>query len=269
VSVDDVSARWADRLVGDPDARLAAHEDLAFWRGYAARYDASMGPDGAHARTLDRLRSLVLASDSVLDVGAGTGRYTRDLAPCVQSVTALDHSPDMLALARAEIRRRSLTNVQFVEEEFRAGDRLAPHDVVLAAWSMYRQVDLVGALQTLTRATRRLLVIICGTGVPPAHAAVVEALCGSWPEPTEPWHLWIAEALWHMGHTADISIVTERRELVASSPEELSELIAPTKSSIATIDALTDALMSEFVSFDDGWHFRFDDSVAMVTSSIS
>ena len=49
-------------------------EDLPLWRSLAAEY-----------------------GDPVLDVGAGTGRVTLDLARAGYRVTALDRDPDLLA----------------------------------------------------------------------------------------------------------------------------------------------------------------------------
>ena len=57
------------------DVECASYvEDLPLWRSLAATY-----------------------GDPVLDVGAGTGRVTLDLARAGYSVTALDRDPDLIA----------------------------------------------------------------------------------------------------------------------------------------------------------------------------
>ncbi len=69
-----MSVIWHDLECGAYDA------DLPLWRGLAAEY-----------------------GDPVLDVGAGTGRVTLDLAGRGHRVTALDHDPTLLA----ELERRA------------------------------------------------------------------------------------------------------------------------------------------------------------------
>jgi SAM-dependent methyltransferase len=59
-------------------------EDLPLWRSLAASY-----------------------GDPVLDVGAGTGRVTLDLARAGYRVTALDRDPDLLAALERRLGRRS------------------------------------------------------------------------------------------------------------------------------------------------------------------
>jgi precorrin-6B methylase 2 len=59
-------------------------EDLPLWRSLAAEY-----------------------GDPVLDVGAGTGRVTLDLARAGYRVTALDRDPELLAALERRLGRNS------------------------------------------------------------------------------------------------------------------------------------------------------------------
>src|SRR5581483_2200700 len=52
-------------------------------------------------------------SDSVLDVGAGSGLLARALAPHVRQVRAIDLTPAMLTAGRDAARREHLTNIAF------------------------------------------------------------------------------------------------------------------------------------------------------------
>jgi 2-polyprenyl-3-methyl-5-hydroxy-6-metoxy-1,4-benzoquinol methylase len=71
-------------------------------------------------------------ADQVLEVGAGTGFYTFEVARRVQSVTALERSPGMVRILRERIASAGTRNVTVVESDFfsYAPDRC--FDVVIA-----------------------------------------------------------------------------------------------------------------------------------------
>jgi SAM-dependent methyltransferase len=109
--------------------------------------------ENSAAYLLPRLTSGV----SVLDVGCGPGTITADLAMLVTParVTALEVTAEALDLARAEIARRGLTNV-----DFRVGDVHAldfpddTFDVVHAHQVLQHVTDPVAALREMRRVTR-------------------------------------------------------------------------------------------------------------------
>lgn len=57
-------------------------------------------------------------ADEVLEVGAGTGFYTFDIACRVQSVTALERSPGMTRILRERILSAATRNITLVESDF-------------------------------------------------------------------------------------------------------------------------------------------------------
>ena len=57
-------------------------------------------------------------ADQVLEVGAGTGFYTFDIARRVQSVTALERSPGMTRILRERITSVGTRNITVVESDF-------------------------------------------------------------------------------------------------------------------------------------------------------
>ncbi|MGC3993045.1 MAG: methyltransferase domain-containing protein [Propionicimonas sp.] len=93
----------------------------------------------------------------VLDVGSGPGSITADLAALVDdgSVTALETSADILALTRAEIERRGITNVDYAVGDVHA---LAfaddSFDVVHAHQVLQHVADPVQALREMVRVCR-------------------------------------------------------------------------------------------------------------------
>lgn len=68
----------------------------------------------------------------VLEVGCGTGRHTKKWVEAGNSLTAIDISPGMLAMARSKI---SSLNVNFIEGDFIAQKNLA-HDFDIVVESL-------------------------------------------------------------------------------------------------------------------------------------
>jgi precorrin-6B methylase 2 len=80
------------------------------------------------------LESIFAASfrpgDSVLEVGPGTGRYTVDFARRVANVTAVEHSPEMVAQLRRRLKREGVSNCSIIEGEFVRTTLASTFDVV-------------------------------------------------------------------------------------------------------------------------------------------
>jgi len=94
---------------------------------------------------------------SVLDVGCGPGTITADLATIVTPgrVTALEVTEAALDLARAEITRRGLTNVDFATGDVHALDFPDDtFDVVHAHQVLQHVTDPVAALREMRRVAR-------------------------------------------------------------------------------------------------------------------
>ena len=115
---------------------------------------------GNLARALTGIRPW--AGLDVVELGAGTGRLTRLLAPAAASVVALDAAPAMLAVAQANL--RYLRRLRFVGADNAAlplRDTVA--DLAVAGWSLGHSVawfpdtwrDVIGAaLAEMRRALR-------------------------------------------------------------------------------------------------------------------
>lgn len=92
---------------------------------------------------------------TLLDIGAGPGTITADLAGLVGSVTAAEVSDEVLQLARDEIAARGLTNVSFdVQDVHRLSYPDDSFDVVHAHQVLQHVADPVLALTELARVTR-------------------------------------------------------------------------------------------------------------------
>src|SRR5688500_5739131 len=98
----------------DVDSLLA--EQVAYYRARAPEYDDwwqrlhdyDHGPEFAAAwrAEIDQLRAWLEAAGplgDVLELAAGTGNWTAELAPRATSVTAVDASPETLAVNAAKV----------------------------------------------------------------------------------------------------------------------------------------------------------------------
>jgi SAM-dependent methyltransferase len=104
--------------------------------------------------------------DTVLDVGAGTGRLAVPIASMAAHVTALDPSGGMLSILRdrmAEKGRSNYSCVQMRWEDVRIGRDIEPHDVAIAAFSL-GFYDLGAALEKLDAAARRSVYLFWHAG---------------------------------------------------------------------------------------------------------
>ena len=95
--------------------------------------------------------------DTVLDVGAGTGRHAIALAGHAQRVTALDPSAAMLRFLREDADAQGLSNVEVIEGAWpEAASDLAATDIVISAHVLYPIEEIVPFLQALDGQARRL-----------------------------------------------------------------------------------------------------------------
>ncbi len=89
-------------------------QDAQFWDGAAEKYAKSkIGDMEGYLYTLGRTRSYLGLSDTVLEVGCGTGSTALELADAALSYRATDISPGMIEIARGKAAEKDLGNLQF------------------------------------------------------------------------------------------------------------------------------------------------------------
>ena len=113
---------------------------------------------------LGTVRRSVGPTSTVLDVGAGAGRYALPLAAEVQEVIAVEPVPDLLELLAAQARELGVDNIRLVESRWEnAGDLRA--DVVVCYGVIGGIEDGAGFMQKLDEAARKSVFIGLGSGV--------------------------------------------------------------------------------------------------------
>ena len=111
-----------------PDYETIYREHADVYNAMVAREDYA----GRLLPALNRIRSL--AGLDVIEMGAGTGRITRLLAPVVKSIAAFDREAAMLGVAAKTLTPRNGHLAVGDNRRLPAADRCA--DVALAGWSL-------------------------------------------------------------------------------------------------------------------------------------
>jgi ubiquinone/menaquinone biosynthesis C-methylase UbiE len=113
---------------------LGSSEDARFWDRAARKYATDPIKDmRGYERTLERVSHLVNSSDTVLELGCGTGTTALRLAASVSRVMATDVSSKMIAIAHERAAAQACQNVEFsVATLERAPGADGAYDAVLA-----------------------------------------------------------------------------------------------------------------------------------------
>lgn len=129
--------------------------DQRFWNRVARKYASDPIKDMAgYTRTVECTRGLLRATDTVLELGCGTGTTALSLAPSVAQLVGSDVSGEMIAIAREKAGAAGCLNATFevaaAEDALRADSTF---DAVLA----FNVLHLIGdRLAVLRRAVSTL-----------------------------------------------------------------------------------------------------------------
>jgi demethylmenaquinone methyltransferase/2-methoxy-6-polyprenyl-1,4-benzoquinol methylase len=132
-----------------PDDPLLA-EQVAYYRARAGEYDAWWLRQGRYdrgaelnaawfaevAETQSALRGWLAAQRprKAIELACGTGLFTRHVAPAVESLTAIDASPEVIAINRARLASLGIANVAFGEADLFAWRADAHYDLVFMSF---------------------------------------------------------------------------------------------------------------------------------------
>ncbi|MDD1661573.1 MAG: class I SAM-dependent methyltransferase [Methanomicrobiales archaeon] len=177
----DWNELWKAIHAGSPERSEKDRDPAATWDRRAAAYRRATR--GEKKATEQELGFLGLGpGNTVLDVGAGTGRLAVPIARTAAHVTALDPSGGMLSILEegmAAEGRRNYSCVRMRWEDTVIGRDIEPHDVVIAAYSL-GFYDLAAALQKLDAAARRSVYLFWHVGEwrSPEEMALYRAVFG-------------------------------------------------------------------------------------------
>lgn len=166
-------------------------------------------------------------SDTVLDMGAGTGRYAVHLAKKASHLTVLEPSKGMLSFLEENMKDAGITNYSVLNKNFEdveVGKDLAVHDVVFASNSLGFD-DLRAGLEKLDSAAKRVVNILWFAG-PSRHIPDPELMKRLGTETVDismPDYITIAHVLHQMGIYANISVEKVTRKQYYDSPGEAAD----------------------------------------------
>jgi FkbM family methyltransferase len=166
---------WAESWRGLASRDLMASAEgeaqmIERWRKVARRLDSGekQDPDPLLDFVLGRLGPEM----TVLDIGAGIGRWTLPIAGRVRRVTAVEPLPEMRHVLLERVSSRDVTNLTIVAVPWMEAE-VPPHDVAIAAHATYTTPDLVGFVRKMDASARRTCYLALRV---PAHDGVIGEL---------------------------------------------------------------------------------------------
>jgi SAM-dependent methyltransferase len=268
----DWAARWR-MLVEGREAQGAARiggerPNTDFWERRAplfARFSAALPDDDA---LLTFLRGLLRPDDTVLDVGAGAGRYALPLARLARRVVAVEPSPGMRQHLAARLAEEGVTNVEVV-----AGDWLdvavEPASVVLCSHVVYAIAEIVPFLRKLDAHAGRAVVMASRIGQFRGPAELWRELHGEERVP-EPSFIELYNVLYSLGIAAEVRLIEFAARWAYASVDEAVEenrdrlLVRPGS---AADERLRAALTARLTREEDGlWHWPTPPARAAILS---
>jgi SAM-dependent methyltransferase len=152
--------RWDALLQARAQQMDAAYARLGrtsadFWDRRARGFHRTTRDTVARDPFFARLRREVTPQTTVLDVGAGTGRFTLALAPLVQHVTAVEPNAAMLDYLRQDMSEQGLNNISIVQTTWEDAPGNLSADMVICSHVLYPIMDIVPFLAKLQSAARR------------------------------------------------------------------------------------------------------------------
>jgi hypothetical protein len=196
-SVDDALRAWAARVHANREQvdRFREATQADFYAPIASFFRSD--PHRRDEPTLEALRSLVLTTDGVIDIGAGGGRYALPLALVTREVIALEPSEGMRRVLQEGMAEFGIHNIRVVDGRWPGIASELTGDVALMSHIGYDIEDIGPFLDAMETAAGRIRI----------------AVLLSQPPPTE------ADRLWPAVHGVE-------RAVLPSLPEFLSLLLA-------------------------------------------
>ena len=178
-----------------------------FWDGRAQRYAERLSVEAAAKDPFyRRLCRATGARTTVADVGAGTGRFSINLAARVAEVIAVDPTEVMLDHLRQEAARRQLTNIRVVTGAW-PDVEVEPVDVAFSSYVLPLIEDAPAFLAGLDRVARRRALVYLGAFSSDAAADPLWRHFHGGPRMPGPSYLDAADVLAELGVEADVEVV--------------------------------------------------------------
>src|SRR5436309_9106795 len=150
--------RWKAILTARAQQMDAAYARLGrtsadFWDRRAKGFHRTTKDSVTGDPLFARLRGEVTSNTTVLDVGAGTGRFTLALAPLARHVTAVEPNATMLNYLRQDAGEQG--NISLLQTTWQDAPDDLGADIVICSHVLYPIMEIEPFLAKLRAATRR------------------------------------------------------------------------------------------------------------------
>ncbi|MBI2723785.1 MAG: class I SAM-dependent methyltransferase, partial [Chloroflexi bacterium] len=208
----DYIARWEQivrrrQVQMDTAYAQSGLKNVDYWGRRAKQYRAALHTRMEEDPFLVRVRNFVQAADSVLDVGAGTGRHTLALAPHVAGVTAIDPSPAMLSLLRQDVESAGIKNVHVIESGWLDAPDIRA-DVVICSHVLYPIAEPVPFIRKLEASAARRVFLYIRTDPLATDIGLWSEFYGV-PLQAQPTQMDLVNLLYQAGIAADVEVVRQ------------------------------------------------------------
>ena len=188
-------------------------QEESHWSRFASNYDLRRHWGKGVERELEIVLGLIEPSMSVLEIGAGTGAYTRRIAAGVERVTVVEPSPSMIRVLEDNLKAGGIDNVDIHRVRWEEAEE-KPHDVVLAAGCMYVFYDVRAALQKMVEKAKKTLIVVYGRNCQLDVYHEAAELLGAAPPSPGPDYIHLYNILYDMGIHANVNVIESVRNLI-------------------------------------------------------
>jgi len=143
-----------------------------------AKRSHSRGDNGDRRRSdrddplMQFMLSRLQPDDTVLDIGAGIGRWSIPMAKVCKKVNALDVLPGMLEILRENAAAENVTNIHTVVGDWETA-AVEPHNHVLSSHAAYISPDIVEYARKMERSAKKACYLVM---LVPRHDGVIGEL---------------------------------------------------------------------------------------------
>lgn len=197
-------------------ARTGPARDERFWNERAPEFAKAAGETKFAEEFLTIMEPRM--HWRVLDMGCGSGTLAIPLAKQVNNVTAVDFSPQMLAILKGRCKELGIGNIKAVqgrwEDDWEAMG-IGMHDVAIASRSLVSD-DLRGALLKLDAIVRERVYIVATVGDGPYDRRMFETIGRTFRY--RPDYIYLYNLLYQMGIFAEVNFICTVHDKAYASP---------------------------------------------------
>ncbi|HLZ59558.1 MAG TPA: class I SAM-dependent methyltransferase [Ktedonosporobacter sp.] len=152
--------RWQELLDARARQMDAAYARLGrssadYWNRRARAFHQATKDTVSRDPLFQRLSQVVTPQTSMLDVGAGTGRFALALAPLARQVIAVEPNAAMLDHLRQDAADQAITNISYISTTWQEAPADMQADILVCSHVLYPIRDIKPFLAKLQASTRQ------------------------------------------------------------------------------------------------------------------